>query len=736
MRHLARTTCLATAALALVAALSAHVRLVNSSTGAPLHWASPSAITIVINAAGSADITDGSHFTALRNAIDGWNHVGGTTAHIIEDITPAQEARTDFQSTDIHLMLFDEVNSSGYFPNGSGTVALTPVWFLADGTITDADVLFNGNGFQFTTNQQPARFDVQDVATHELGHFLGLDHSGWAGASLYPYVDPSVILHRSLSRDDVHGARDMYPAQGFASIHGTIRRNADNTIVAGAHVVARDANGRTTGGTLSDASGNFTLVGLDAGTYTVYATPLDFPVSAANLIAGHTIQTDFESTVLGTFALSAGQAAAVGDLLVMPDVAIGLGKNSDPFPLRCTAGTTRSFALHGSGLLTGSTLTVSDPTLTVVATGWFTTQVTFQVTTPAGSTFGHVDLAVTNPSGDSSILPAALEITPRDPSVLSVTPSSGPKSGGTPLTIGGANFQTGARVVIGGNIYVEGDAHGTTVVDANTITLTTAPTSAGAHDVVVIDSTGVEGRAANGFTASLNPIVASVFPAAGSASGGTTVVLRGQDFATNALVSIDGVQQTQVTVTDATRIVLVTDAGVVGGPYVLQVDNQDGTSATSAFSYAASPDPVITAVAPASGKSSGNENVVVHGANFTSTTGVIFGADADTGVGGAASPLVTFVDATTLAIKSPAHAAGTVNVITFDSASGQAAVAPNAFAFAAPKGGGGCSVAPLARPRSPLDALADGAWLLALLAILHARSRAASRRAAVAVRAR
>ena len=711
------------ASLAVPAAIAwSHVRLINSSNGNVLHWSSPSSISIVINAAGSTDIADGSHFTALRNAISAWNQAGGSAAHIIEDTSPAQEARTDWQSSDIHMMFFDETNGSGYFPNGSGTVALTPVWFQSDGTITDADVLFDGSNFQFTTNGQFGRFDVQDVATHELGHFLGLDHSGCAGASLYPYVDPSMLLHRSLSLDDVHGARDMYPSQGFASIFGTVKRSANGTGVAGAHVFARNASGRTVGGALCDAGGTFNLNGLDAGTYTLFASPLDYPVSSANLGGGHTIATDFASGQLGSFAVAAGQSVGIGDVFVGADVAVSLGRNNDLFPVRCVAGSTRTYSLHGSGLVSGSTLTASDPTLTVNPTGWFTTQVTFQITTPAGSTPGHADLTAIDPFGNTSILAAALEITPPDPTVLTVSPSSGNKNGGTPLTITGTNFRSGARVVIGAHIYVDGDPGGATVVNASTITLTTQATPPGAYDVVVIDATGVEARKTSAFATIAIPALQSVFPTAGSASGGTTVVLRGADFANGAVVKINDVQQTQVTVTDATRIVLVTDPGIVGGPYVLEVDNPGGGIAASAFAYAGAPDPALVAVAPASGKPDGGESVTVHGSNFTSSTQVFFGVDADTGTGGTAAS-VTFVDASTLHVLTPGHAAGSINVMAADGATGQAVIAPGAFAYSAPSGGGGCSIAPTEGPPNPKDVAASSGWIVLVLAALWARSR-------------
>jgi hypothetical protein len=702
---------------------AAHVRLINSSNGNPLHWSSPSNVSIVINAAGSDDITDGSHFTALRNAISAWNHSSGTTAHLVEDTSPAQEARADWHSTDIHLMFFDENDSSGYFPSGSGTVALTPVWYLADGTITDADVLFNGSGFQFTTSGQVGRFDVQDVATHELGHFLGLDHSGCAGATMYPYVDPSVLLHRSLSLDDVHGARDMYPSQTFASIYGTVKRSSNGTGVAGAHVFARNSSGRTVGASLCDTAGTFHLNGLDPGTYALFASPLDYPVSVSNLVGGHTVQTDFASGPLGSFGVTAGQTLGVGDVFVGPDVTMSLGRNTDVFPVRCVAGSTRTYSLHGAGLVNGSTLTAGDPTLTVTPTGWFTSAVTFQITTPAGSPPGHSDLTAVDPFGATSILPAALEITPPDPTVVAVGPSSGDQHGGTPLTITGTNFESGDRVVIGPNIYVDGDPGGATVVDAGTITLTTQATPSGTYDVVVIDPSGIEARKTGAFTSDLVPTLHTVFPTAGASAGGTTVVLRGADFASSAIVKINDVQQTHVTIMDPTRIVVVTDPGIVGGPYVLEVDNPGGGTATSAFSYVAPPDPAVVSVTPASGKTDGGDTVTVHGSHFTGTTQVFFGVDADTGSGGAPG-VVTFVNTSTLSVVTPAHAAGSIDVMAADASTGQAVVAVNAFAYSTPSGGGGgCSVVPVAGSPSAKDVAANTLWLALAMSFAWARSR-------------
>jgi hypothetical protein len=121
-------------ALFAAALVRAHVRLVHPTTKAPLYWSSPSSVGIVVGEAGSDDLPDGSHTTALRNAIDEWNSIEGTTLRLVEDASEEARARTDWSSHSIHLVLFDEDNDSGYFPprpsrsrrSGSTATAASP----------------------------------------------------------------------------------------------------------------------------------------------------------------------------------------------------------------------------------------------------------------------------------------------------------------------------------------------------------------------------------------------------------------------------------------------------------------------------------------------------------------------------------------------------------------------------------------------------------------------------------
>ena len=730
MSRLSRIALIVAAVAFPTAGLVAHVRLVHPSNGTPLRWSNPATVSIVINATGSDDIADGSHETSLRMAIQDWNAVTGTTATLVEDASDVSQTRTDWSSTGIHLIYFDETNESGFFPIGSSTVAITPVWFFSSGLIQDADVLFNGSGFHFTTAGQAGRFDVGAVGAHELGHLLGLDHSGAVGATLYPYVDTGLVLQRSLSQDDAHGLRDAYPQGTWGRISGTIVRESDSSTVAGAYVVARDAGGRTAASTLATNNGAFTLRGLDPDVYTVYARPLDNPVDAGNLGSGHAgAETDFEPAVYAaTATITGGETLDLGELAVGDDVALNLGTAGDQFPARVVVGQSRTITLHGSGLFNGSTLTASDPDLILGLPTWFGSQVSFQVTVPAGEPRGHVDLTVTNSAGALSILPAALEVTPPSPTVTSVDPDAGPMQGGAALTISGTEFFAGARIVIADQIYTDGV--NASVVDDTTITLTTAATPPGTHDVVVIDASGVEGRLVAAYTARSAPVIDGVLPVAGQASGGTEVVLAGDGFLDGLAVRIDGIDQGAVTVEpDGTEARFTTVGGVAGGPYTLELENPDGSLTTSSFSYAAQLDPSVAAILPDSGSTGGGTIVTITGANFTGATTVRFVGDPGAAPVDAAS--VTFVDPGTLEVVTPAHEQGTVGVLV-EEPGGPGTFVEQAFTFSGGGGGGGCAIAPVPAPPRPRAVLEGAWWLFAVVLLLTANARRA--RAATARR--
>lgn len=718
------------AGLTLGLTASAHVRILHPSTSAGLFWPGGSSTGIVFQAVGSADVPDDSDEVAVRNAIAAWNALEGSNFTLVEDTSDSTQARTDWQTDSLHLVWFDEDGSSGYFPGSSGVVALTPLWFFSNGSISDADVIFNGKNFAFTTEGQPGRFDIQDVATHELGHFLGLDHSGFTGASMYPYVDPAVILHRSLALDDRNGLRSIYPAGSFAQLTGRVER-ADSSGVVRAHVVALDAEGRVAGAALADGAGNFSLSGLDAGTYSVYADPFDNPVSAGNLTGSYAVDTDFQTTFFaGTHSVSLGQTAALGTLTVEPDAALQIGRSTDRLPRRATIGQTTSHTLRGTGLVGGSTLAVSDPDLSVSSVNWLGSLVTFSVTVPPGEAPGHVDVVVTDGSGNVDRLVAGLELAPVDPSVASVSPVLASLSGGTALTLTGSGFRPGARVVIGDQVYVDGEPGGTTVVDANTITLTTAATVGGTHDVVVIDATGVEGRAVDAIQVTDVPQLETVFPDAGGTAGGTEVTILGSDFVEGAEVFFGGIAADAVTVVSSSRIDAVAAASGGAGQVSLQVVNPGGLVSASTFVYVAEADPALSAVSPDGGSAAGGELVTLTGTDFDAQTGVVFGVNPLDGSGGTPAASVTLVASSTLQVIAPAGS-GTVAVMVSDAMTGQADVLPAAYSYAAEVGGGGggggCGSIVDPGPGTWREGLAGGGWVVLLVLIGLVRVGAARR---------
>ena len=214
------------------------------------------------------------------------------------------------------------------------------------------------------------------------------------------------------------------------------------------------------------------------------------------------------------------------------------------------------------------------------------------------------------------------------PTVLSITPASGPTSGGTPVTISGANFAAGATVVIGGTA-----ATNVSVVGSTSIQATTGARAAGAAEVTVT----VDGRSstlASAFTyvALPPPTISSISPASGSTAGGTTITLTGTNFASGATVTVGGVAATGVTVLSSTSLRAITGARAAGAADVVVAVGTQSATLTRGYTYvvpAPNPPPVITSLVVQSTRANAPSNFADVGEEVIATATV---QDAETPV--------------------------------------------------------------------------------------------------------
>lgn len=255
------------------------------------------------------------------------------------------------------------------------------------------------------------------------------------------------------------------------------------------------------------------------------------------------------------------------------------------------------------------------------------------------------------------------------PAITSVTPSSGPTSGGTPVIITGTHLSGATAVHFG----TKTAATFTITATTHTKITATTPASAAGTDGVSVTAVGGTARKPTAFTFTALPTVTGVTPSSGPTTGGTVVTITGTNFsARTASVKFGTTPATLVTVTSPTQVKATSPSGVAGAVGV-SVTNLGGTGTDrAAFTYVAPP--AVTSVSPSSGPTTGGTTVTITGTDFSiATAAVKFGST------GAASFTVT--SPTTIKAVTESHAAGTVDV-SVTTASG-AAGKTTAFTFTA-----------------------------------------------------
>jgi hypothetical protein len=99
--------------------------------------------------------------------------------------------------------------------NGS-SIGTTYSWWDSNNRLLDSDVVLWDGGFNFVTGTSgcevlPNAAYIEDIATHELGHALGLNHSSYSDATMWPSYGYCSQAFRTLAPDDIAGVASLYP---------------------------------------------------------------------------------------------------------------------------------------------------------------------------------------------------------------------------------------------------------------------------------------------------------------------------------------------------------------------------------------------------------------------------------------------------------------------------------------------------------------------------------------------
>lgn len=184
-----------------------------------------------INERGSLDVPDRVELNALvESAFETWNLLEGSYLELIPlGETNVHQAGYDQPRGDagnLNVVMFVEDRWPTIYPPAA--LALTRVTYSQDGVIFDADIEVNGR-FPFRNFTEPppqganvADYDLLSTLVHEVGHFVGLDHTQpdtFLGdpadlelATMHASSGTGQLHKRTLLADDIACVVDAYPA--------------------------------------------------------------------------------------------------------------------------------------------------------------------------------------------------------------------------------------------------------------------------------------------------------------------------------------------------------------------------------------------------------------------------------------------------------------------------------------------------------------------------------------------
>ncbi|PYS99228.1 MAG: hypothetical protein DMF65_09705, partial [Acidobacteria bacterium] len=304
----------------------------STTAATQIHWPTTT-VTVALSTSLSnpppfVHATGAQVVLAARRALSRWSLASNIQFNVTTSAN--QDAVADGVSL---ITIADTGNNRLLFNTGLRPGRARVVFDPSTGSITEADLAINPNVTRldqfgnevssfFSTDGTFDSYDLESTFTHEIGHMLGLEHSGEVAATMQPrqgvngtYNLPNFTT-RTLASDDVAGIRAIYgPRNGTGSIAGRVTyNNSGGAATFGAHVFAEDATtGRVVAGNVAVASGAYSIDALPPGQYRVVVEQLDEPVRGDQIgsngggypSSALASAAPFLTTEAGTFTVSA-----------------------------------------------------------------------------------------------------------------------------------------------------------------------------------------------------------------------------------------------------------------------------------------------------------------------------------------------------------------------------------------------------------------------------------------------